>query len=153
MPDVFFDPCEIEVPFMKTVNQTFEPSSVDDHASETCVGPTSVSETAGLVGGVVSRGSVNVTELLYPEALPAASTPTAIPPQHSSQRLHVSIPITTSWHAITAGKAITASLLKVSPSNARLLLYTSVSSSPPRAATRPYSRQASSVVVAPTSMR
>jgi len=58
---------------LKTVNQTCGPSSVDDQASETCADPTSVTETTGLVGGVTSGGSVKVTELLYPEKLPAAS--------------------------------------------------------------------------------
>jgi hypothetical protein len=65
--DAFLDPCEMRLPFMKTVNQRFGPSSVDDQASETCVGPTSVSETTGFVGGVVSGGSVKLTALLYPE--------------------------------------------------------------------------------------
>ena len=41
------------------------PSSTDDQASETCVGPTAVTETSGWVGGVWSRGVVKVTELLY----------------------------------------------------------------------------------------
>jgi hypothetical protein len=58
---------------MLTLNQTFGPSSVDDQESDTWVGPTSVRVTTGLVGGVVSRGKVKVTELLYPEAFPAAS--------------------------------------------------------------------------------
>jgi hypothetical protein len=52
---------------MKTVNQIFGPSSVDDHVSAMWVGPTSVTETTGFVGGVVSAGSVKLTELLYPE--------------------------------------------------------------------------------------
>src|SRR6266540_4258660 len=64
LPDVFFEPCRTGLPFIKTLNHTFGPSSTDDHASEICVAPTSVTETTGLVGGVVSRGSVNVTVLL-----------------------------------------------------------------------------------------
>jgi hypothetical protein len=41
------------------------PSSIDDHASDTCVGPTSVTVTVGFVGGVVSGGVVKLTELLF----------------------------------------------------------------------------------------
>jgi len=51
------------------------PSSVDGvQVSETCVGPTSVTESTGAVGGVVSRGSVTVTVLLFPDLLPDPST-------------------------------------------------------------------------------
>jgi hypothetical protein len=45
----------------------FGPSSIDDQASETGVGPTSISETTGCVGGVVLGGNVKLTALLYPE--------------------------------------------------------------------------------------
>jgi len=62
VPEVFRPLCVTFVPFIKTANQTFGPSSTDDQASETCVGPTSVSETTGLVGGMVSGGSVNVLQ-------------------------------------------------------------------------------------------
>jgi hypothetical protein len=51
-------------PFIVTKYQRFGPLSVDDQARVTCRGPTSVTETTGLVGASVSRGSVNVTELL-----------------------------------------------------------------------------------------
>ena len=67
VPEVSLTPCRTALPFMYTVNQTFGPSSTEDHANETCVGPTSVTETFGLVGEIVSAGSVNVTVLLYPE--------------------------------------------------------------------------------------
>ena len=65
VPDVSLEPDRIASPFLKTVNQTFGPFSTDDHASEAHVGPTSVIVTAGLAGGMVSAGSVNVTVLLY----------------------------------------------------------------------------------------
>src|SRR6185503_1444707 len=67
VPEVSLTPCPTALPSMYTLNQTLGPSSTEDQASDTCVGPTSVTETFGLVGGVVSRGSVKVTELLYAE--------------------------------------------------------------------------------------
>ena len=70
MSAVFFEPCKTGAPFIVTVNQTFGPSSTEDHASDACVDPTSVTETTGLPGALVSRGSVKVTVLLYFEALP-----------------------------------------------------------------------------------
>src|SRR5918994_1453253 len=56
VPDVSFTLCRTGLPFMYTLNQTLGPSSTDDHARDTCVGPTSVTVTVGLVGDVVSRG-------------------------------------------------------------------------------------------------
>jgi hypothetical protein len=72
--DVLVLPWMIEVPFRNTEYQRWGPFSIDDQASETWVGPTSVTETSGFEGGIVSRGSVTVTALLAFEEFPAAST-------------------------------------------------------------------------------
>jgi hypothetical protein len=62
--DVLRVPPLTGVPSRNTENQT-GPSSIDDQASETCVGPASVTETSGFVGGVWSGGVVKLTALLY----------------------------------------------------------------------------------------
>ncbi len=49
---------------MNTQYQTCGPSSVDDHASDTWVGPTSVAASVGCVGGIESAGNVKLTALL-----------------------------------------------------------------------------------------
>src|SRR6266508_3660781 len=61
-------------PSWKTWKKITGPSSVDDHESDTWVGPTSVTETTGAVGGTVSRGSVTVTVSLRLELSPTTST-------------------------------------------------------------------------------
>ena len=50
-------------------------SSVDRvHVSETCDGPRTAPESAGVVGGVVSGSVVTVTVLLRPDVLSEPST-------------------------------------------------------------------------------
>jgi hypothetical protein len=60
------------LPSWKTQAQTWGPSSIDDQASETYVGPTSVTETTGAVGAV-SSGRLTLRVLLYFDLFPAAS--------------------------------------------------------------------------------
>ena len=57
-------PCTPVVPSLNTPNQRFGPFSLDWKASDTCVGPTSVRLTTGLVGGMLSAGNRTVTALL-----------------------------------------------------------------------------------------
>src|SRR5688500_15792662 len=60
-------------PSMYMVYHSSELLSVDDHVSETCVGPTSTTATTGLVGAATSPGNVTVTALLEFDRFPERS--------------------------------------------------------------------------------
>src|SRR5262245_26141009 len=62
------------LPSMTSTKFRVGSSSCTAQASDRCVGPASASEITGVVGGVVSRGSVDVTVLLAFDQLLEGST-------------------------------------------------------------------------------
>src|SRR5436190_21500547 len=70
-----FTCCVIWMPLAKMRYPTKSAQSSVDRVqvSETCEGPRTIPESCGVAGGVVSRGVVTVTVLLFPDWLSALS--------------------------------------------------------------------------------